>query len=163
MSGFTILEEQLISLDEIENTELSEFVAYWRLKAQGRAFALRKDIDPVEIPTLLGSIRIVAIEGNGLFRFRLYGTNATNPDGADMTNKTTKDYDDKDFGDFVARHYAAVAADGQGRCWHIKAEVDEGAYEYIRVVLPISYNGETVDGLIVKSTRIKNEALLWRR
>ena len=62
----------------------------------------------------------------------------------------------------VTRHYAAVAERGEPICWHIKASVEAGDYEYLRAVLPLSRKGETCDLLLVKSQRISNPYVLWR-
>jgi hypothetical protein len=161
MTGFRLLAEYEVPLDGIEEESLAEFVDYWRKKAGTRDFIVRDDISPRDLIGDLGSIRIVMIEPDGSFRFRLYGSKATNPDQVDMTGKTTKEYADRGFSELVDRHYAMVAADGAGRCWHIVGAVDEGRYEYQRVVLPMSYSGTSMDALIVKSARIKNEALRW--
>lgn len=161
MGGFRLLAEYAVPLDGIDEPTLAEFAAYWRRKAGKRSFATRDDISPGDLVDGLGSIRIAMIEPDGSFRFRLYGSKSTNPDQVDMTGKTTKDYADREFAALVERHYGMVAADGIGRCWHIVGAVDEGRYEYQRVVLPLSYSGTEMDALIVKSARIKNEALRW--
>jgi len=162
MAGFTLLAEKLIPLDEIPEPKLRQLVDYWREKAGGKPFALRDDIDPGDILDLISNIRIAMIEPEGVFRFRLYGSEATNPDQVDMTGQTTAAYPDPGFRDLVDRHYGEVAADGVARCWHVVAAVDQGRYEYQRVVLPLSYGGGGMDALLVKSARIANDALLWK-
>jgi len=162
MTDFELTVERLLPLDDIPDAKLAALVEYWKRTKGNRPFALRKDIDPAEIVRLLGHVRLVDIEDDSVFRFRLYGSQATNPDKLDMTGRTTLDYEDKAFGEMVTRHYAEVAKDGIARCWHIKAQVDAGEYEYFRVVLPISGNGKTIDELLVSSTRTKNTYVLWR-
>jgi hypothetical protein len=161
MAGFRLLAEYDVPLNGIDEPSLSEFCAYWHAKAGGRGFVARDDMHPGDLVGGLGSIRIVMIEPDGGFRFRLYGTQATNPDQVDMTGKTTADYADRGFAELIDRHYGMVAADGIGRGWHVVGVVDEGRYEYQRVVLPLSYSGTEMDALIVKSARIKNEAVRW--
>ena len=156
MEKFEVISERQLSLGEIPDEKLAKLVAYWTDKKGDLPFALRQDIDPAEIIGQLGQIRLIDIEAGGVFRFRLYGSNAVNPDQVDMTGRTTREYNNVAFGDMVTRHYAEVAADGRPRCWHIEARVTEGDYEYLRVVLPISRNGTTVDSLLVSSSRIKN-------
>lgn len=162
MVDFNIADERLVPLVDIPNDELRQFADHWTRLRGDRPFPLRGDFDPVDIPNLLARVRLVDVESAGVFRFRLYSTNATNPDQRDMTGLTTDDYKDKAFGAMVTRHYAAVAKDAQPRCWHIKASVDSGQYEYMRVVLPLSRNGDICDMLLVKSERIINPFLLWR-
>ena len=113
MPGFDLKSEELVPLPQIPDDSLRKLVDYWDSLREDRPFASRAQIDPLQIPDLLGHLRIVSIEPGGIFRFRLYGSLATNPDHADMTNKTTRDYQDKAFGDLVTRHYAAVACDGR--------------------------------------------------
>ena len=123
---------------------------------------LRRDIDPTEIPSLLEHIRLVDVEPGGVFRFRLYSMKATNPDQRDMTGLTTRDYRDVAFGEMVTRHYAASAESGEPRCWHIRASVEAGNYEYLRLVLPLGKTGPACAMLLVKSQRIANPYVLWR-
>lgn len=163
MVGFTPLEERLIPLTDITSNDLRELVEYWDRIRGDRCLPMRSDFDPVEIPKLLRNIRLLDVEKDGLFRFRLYSSDSTNPDERDMTRRTTHDYEDRGFGDMVTRHYAAVAADGEAKCWHIKATVATGDYEYHRVVLPLSRTGERCDILLVKSHRIVNSVLLESR
>jgi len=163
MVGFTLLEERLIPLTAIASHDLRELVEYWNRIRGDRCLPMRSEFDPVKIPKLLRNIRLVDVEKDGVFRFRLYSSDSTNPDKRDMTRRTTTDYEDRGFGDMVTRHYAAVAADGVARCWHIKASVRTGDYEYHRVVLPLSKTGERCDILLVKSHRIVNSVLLESR
>ena len=162
MVDFRIIDERVVPLSEVPNGDLRELILYWDRKCAGGTFALRRSIDPTDIPKLLGTIRIVDIEPGGVFRFRLYGTKSLNPDRKDMTGLTTRDYEDTGFGDMVTRHYATVADDGQARCWRVKAEVDVGVYEFMRAVLPMSRNGDCCDMLLIKSERLTNMRLLRR-
>lgn len=163
MVAFTLLEERLIPLADIVSRDLRQLVDYWDRIRGDRLFPMRRDFDPVEVPKLLRNIRLADVEMGGVFRFRLYSSDSTNPDRRDMTGLTTNDYEDTGFGDLVTRHYAAVAADGVARCWYIKASVATGDYEYHRVVLPLSRTGEKCDILLVKSHRIVNSVLQERR
>lgn len=95
MTGFRLLAEYDVPLDEIDEPSLSEFSEYWHTKAGDRGFVTRDDISPADLIGGLGLIRIAMIEPDGGFRFRLYGSKATNPDQVDMTGKTTKDYADR--------------------------------------------------------------------
>lgn len=162
MVDFSERSERIIPIDNIPSFKLQALVAYWTKKKGDLPYLKRSAFDPMEIADLLGQIRIVEIEPDQVFRFRLYGSNATNPDRFDMTGKTTRDYQDKNFAELVTRHYSIVAEDGQPRCWHINATVSQGTYEYFRVVLPFSYCGTEMDALLVSSDRIRNDSLLWR-
>ena len=152
-SVFELVTVREIPLEDIPDDKLMALYRYWKARKQERAFALREELDPVDIPELLGSVRLVDIEDGGVFRFRLYGTSAANPDQVDMTGKTTRDYPTKEFGDLVTAHYAQVASDGVGRCWFIDSTVGGEKYTYFRIVLPISRSGTEVDALLVSSKR----------
>lgn len=162
MANFQLIEELPVPPAEIPSGPLRDMLAYWERKRGDKPFALRRNIDPTEIPQLLGNIRLVDIEPDDVFRFRLYGSKSLNPDRRDMTGLTTRDYEDEGFGQLVTRHYATVAAGQEPRCWHIKASVDDGSYEYMRVVLPLSRSGTACDMLLVKSERVTNPFVLWR-
>jgi hypothetical protein len=59
---------------------------YWLSKRNGRIMPARRDIDPVEIPTLLPFLSIVK-KADGEFRYRLMGTGVVQALGRDLTGK----------------------------------------------------------------------------
>lgn len=153
--GFVFHREEDVSLDQIEDKGSAALVTYWNSKRGAKSFAYRDDLDPVDIPELLGHVRLVDIEAGGVFRFRVYGTSATNPDQRDMTGKTTQEYQDKAFGDLVTAHYRAVAESGEVRCWRVLGQLGTKSYAHLRVVLPVSRNREFVDSLLISSSLVK--------
>ena len=161
MSGFVLKSEEIVPLSQIPDGPLRKLVDYWESKREGHPFAMQARIDPTQIPHLLGHLRIVSIESDGAFRFRLYGSLATNPDLVDMTNKTTAEYRDKAFGKMVTRHYATVARDAAPRCWHIIGHVAGLVTDYLCLVLPLSGDGVTMNRLLISSSHIANE--IWDR
>lgn len=159
---FVLVGEIERPLDSLDAKPLARLVDLWRRLCGQRSFVARSELDPTEIPDLLSRIRLLSIEAEGVFRFRLYGTHATNPDRLDMTGRTSLDYPDQAFAAMVTRHYAAVAADGRPRAWEIVGRVPEGEYAYEKVVLPMSYSGHRFDALLVMSERTRNPILLHR-
>ena len=54
---------------------LREVLAYWRRQCDSRAMPSRQDLDPLDIPNLLGGIMLADVMQNPLdFRYRLVGT-----------------------------------------------------------------------------------------
>ncbi len=113
----------------------------------------RADVDPAELRENLGRIHLLDVEGPETFRYRVYGSRVTNPDATDMTGRTTRDYRDQSFGALVTRHYAECVGARRPRCHAIRATLDTAPYEYTRMSLPLSDDGETVTMILVGTVR----------
>lgn len=66
---------------------LGAALAYWRRKRDGRCMPSRRDIDPVEVPTLLPNLQLIEIVAGGRFRYRLIGTALVEAFGRDYTGQ----------------------------------------------------------------------------
>jgi hypothetical protein len=152
--GFELIGEARLDLTrDALPPRLAHLLAYWREKRAARAMPSRVDIDPVEFAANLGRIHLLVVEAPNTFRYRIYGSNVTNPDAADMTGRTTLDYLDRAFGAMVTRHLAASVTERQPICWHVRARLDAQPYEYCRIALPLSADDTQVDMLLVGTER----------
>ena len=66
-------------------------LAYWRKKRGSRSMPSRRDIDPVDVPTLLPNLQLIEIVGGARFRYRLIGTALVQAFGRDYTGRYLDD------------------------------------------------------------------------
>ncbi|WP_119165687.1 PAS domain-containing protein [Algihabitans albus] len=78
-------------MPRIEEQPLSELYAYWSKRKRAGNLPRREDIDPVDIPRLLGNLMLLDVhrgrEDTHRFRFRLVGTAICDIAGADLTGR----------------------------------------------------------------------------
>lgn len=133
---------------------LAELYAYWDKLRAGRAMPCRAEIDPADIASHLRRVHLLSVEGPDTFRFRIYGGGVTNPDAADMTGRTTRDYSNPAFCKLVTRHLSECAAEAKPVAYEVIARLDSEPYEYTFIVVPLSENGSDANMLLVRSVRI---------
>ncbi|HVM77585.1 MAG TPA: PAS domain-containing protein [Stellaceae bacterium] len=159
--GFVLLSDRRLdpALDPTPPA-LKVLYTYWLEKRRGQSMPSRRDIDTAEILANLGRVHLLEVEGPTTFRYRLYGSHVTNPDGTDMTGLTTRDYRDVDFGSLVTRHHAECVRERSPVCYEIRAKIGGDPYDYARLALPLSEDGERVDMILVGSVggRIRSRA-----
>jgi hypothetical protein len=70
-----------------------------------------------------------------------------------MKGRTTVDYEDRAFGALVTRHLGECVREGRPICYDIRAELDGEPYEYTRLTLPLSLDGNRVDMILAGTLR----------
>ena len=151
---YCLIEDRREPLESIPEDRLRRLLAFWREKQAGRAMPSRADIDPFEMVEHLGRLHLLDVIGPNLFRFRLYGSRVTNPDVVDMTGRTTQEYADTAFADMITRHYQECV-DEKAPVYHeVYGTLDDAAYDYCRLTLPLSRDGVAVDMLLVSPHRL---------
>ena len=76
-----------VTYDYRSDPILGGALAYWREKRGSRSMPRRRDIDPVEVPTLLPHLQLIEIVAGGRFRYRLIGTALVEAFGRDYTGQ----------------------------------------------------------------------------
>lgn len=160
---FTLRKAERIDAADIPNPILRHLHAYWTAQRRDRAMPGRRDLDLLEVRDNIGRMHVLDVEGPGQFRYRLYGGRVTNPDRAEMTGRTTMDYEDKGFARMVTDHLQECVDAKAPLCYRIDGTVDGHPYRYIRLVLPLSDDGATVSNLLVGTQRIEVNPTLERR
>tara|TARA_Y100000588_G_C13720347_1_gene696966 strand:+ start:144 stop:656 length:513 start_codon:yes stop_codon:yes gene_type:complete len=133
---------------------IARFVEYWGSLRQGDLLPRRGDLDPIEIPELLPSIRLLDIEGDpARFRVRLTGDKVR----AHFGTGNVGGYLDEILVDFENRESYAncMTAIAERRpVWHrgvCDLNPDKEFVPLERVMAPLATDGETVDGIIIVS------------
>jgi hypothetical protein len=101
----------IVDLDvNLEHPKLVDLLAYWQAKRGGRGMPTRADIDPLELPGLLGNLFLLDVVGlPARYRYRLIGTKIVDAVGRDSTGR----FVDEIYpggGDALVRLYHYVAA-----------------------------------------------------
>lgn len=151
--GFQLLSEKRLDYEDLEDHTISAIWRYWRKQRRGTRPPRRADIDPADLRNQLGRIHILDIEAPGIYRYRLCGSEVTNPDRRDMTGRTTMDYDDKAFGEMVTRHLSTALAERRPVCFEIEATARGLPYTYIRGVFPLADAEGGIEKLLVGTHR----------
>jgi hypothetical protein len=139
----------------VHNGNLRRILAYWSAKRGVRAMPARADIDLAEISDLAPNLLIVAVEGDPpQFRFDEFGENVVSLFGENPEGHELGEYAGKGA-EIVRAGYMAVL---QEKCplrqWNFGSfgmEASEPVLRYERVLLPLSNDGATVDGILVLS------------
>lgn len=87
---------------------LGDALAYWREKRASRSMPRRRDIDPVEMPTLLPNLQLIEIVPGGRFRYRLIGTALVQAFGRDYTGQYPDELVDGHRGRMIIEVYNGV-------------------------------------------------------
>lgn len=130
---------------------LRTLYGYWdRLRASRKAPA-RSDIDPVAIPHLLPHIYLIGIEGQDeySFRIRLAGTQVVQVFAKDYTGWLVGEVDLDGHTQLILAEYKRVAETMEPLCSRHNFVNGAGRpFDYERLLLPLSADGETVSHLL---------------
>lgn len=132
----------------IVSPRLRRLHAYWDAKRAGRPMPARADIDPVEIPWILGNLSLIEVNGEGDYRWRLDGTNLSAFFGCEMTGRAISEYPYPAFIDKMrATLDEAVRAGGPSRLVRRFASQSQ-KWDYETLYLPLSGDGQRIDMLM---------------
>lgn len=161
---FEIQRTDTVELGRISSPELRDLVSRWVNSQRGTRLPLIGNLDPRLLGNNLGRMHLLEVLGPRKFLFLLYGCQVTNPDAMSMSGMTTDDYENKVFAQLVTTHYQEVVDQRRPICRHIIATKGGKPYEYVRLTLPFSDNGDDVDLLLVATRRVSVPSQLdWRR
>jgi hypothetical protein len=159
---FALQQAVPIPVDRIPNETLGELLHYWSQQRDDRPMPRRDDIDPTAIRRNVGRMHLLAVEGPGVYRYRIYGSAVTNPDMLEMTGKTTRDYRDQSFARLVTSHMDEALAQAVPTCYQIEALTDGKPYRYIRMILPLG-DATGISHLLVGTQRLEVDGSLHRQ
>lgn len=132
---------------------LGPLFSYWSSKAASGSLPHRRDIDPVEIPSLLANLHFVYRDEAGEFRFGMTGGAVVSHYGTNVANRPFKDVLKGQRLAAANRHHA-LAWDSGRALWCRNRYFAEGLPECVvtRAILPLAGNSGRVDALLVGST-----------
>lgn len=139
-------------VDEIIGDErLIELYDYWVEKQGRRKMPSREQIDPSEISALLPHIMLIDVLDSERFRIRMVGTALDESTGLNATGRMINEViADGPYTDYVLGLFREVVREKcpvYAECEH--GDADRIPHATIRLIMPLSEDGETVDGALV--------------
>lgn len=151
---FGLISDRQLPIEALDDDRLVRLLKYWTGKKGDRIMPGRSDIDPLELKEHMGQLHLIDVLGPDTFRYRIYGSRVTNPDMTDMTGKSASDYHDTAFASMTMRHYQCCVDARAPVFHHIVGEIQLHRYEYKRLCLPLSREGEQVDMILASPIRL---------
>lgn len=137
-------------VDKIGPEEAKRLYWYWLAKRGERAFPSRKDVDPLDLPFVLGRISLIEVSSAPpRFRFRLVSTDLTEHLGYEMTGKCVEELPEAELRDYAAGFYARAVEARTPIFEEGPLLLDRRRWEHRTLALPLSSDGETIDMLLV--------------
>jgi hypothetical protein len=131
------------------DADLTFALDYWFQKRSGRLAPTRADIDPVDIAPLLPRVMLVDVSTDPVdFRFRLAGTGLFRIHGAELTNKRALDLEPPAYGALIHRLYCDALERRAPLVHRLLIECETRRSAYLRIILPLSEDGETINRLL---------------
>jgi len=135
---------------DIEDRRLRRLYEYWDGKRNGRRAPARSDIDPTEIPDLLGYVNLFEVqEAPRDFRVRLNGTEITRMLGREVTGKWCSEVTPGEDGERCKRAFDIVVDEWSPAIVETSLAFCGKPYTgQTFVALPLSTDGHRVDTMI---------------
>jgi len=131
------------------DVDLKLALDYWQHKKGARLAPARTDIDPVDIAALLPRVMLIDVSTDPLdFRFRLAGTGIFKIHGAELTNTRALDLAPSAYAAMIHRHYCEAVAQRAPIAHRVLIDVDTRRSAYMRIILPLSDDGDVVNRLL---------------
>jgi hypothetical protein len=129
--------------------EIKRLYAYWDERRQGRAFAARRDIDPVDFSYALGSVSLIDVHFDPLvFHYRIAASTIVKQFNFEATGKTTADLPGSWIKEKLEVIYKRVMQDAtpQGEVGNLTYA--GAAWRHEGMVLPMSSDGRNLNMLL---------------
>lgn len=134
--------------DTLRGNRLRRFYSYWDGRRGTREMPARRDIDPVDIPWMLGYVTLHEVLPDGGFRFRVDATHTAGVFGVDMTGRTLDEYPSPDMREMIRDALTEVLETRIPQ----RRDLDFGTtfqnWRYERLILPLSDDGERINMLL---------------
>jgi hypothetical protein len=139
-------------LAPITSADLHRLYDYWRARCREGRLPARADIDPLDVPYMLGSLVLFDVLRDPLrFRYRLIGSKliGARHRGPDITGKLIDDHPDVEFRKQASANLARVATSGRPLAIRRDAVLDGRVRRNDTLCLPLASDGRTVDVILV--------------
>lgn len=137
--------------------DLAMALAYWRSRCRGRFAPTRADIDPIDLVAVLPRVMMAEVSYDPLdFRYRLAGTGIRSIHGEELTSKRAIDLTPPEFGRMIHAHYELAVARRTPLLHLLRLDFDNAQRSYVRLILPLSEDGQTIDRLMIVESHEEN-------
>ena len=132
---------------QIRHPRLVRLYDHWEAKRGGRLMPSRADMDPVELPFVLGHLLLMDVIGPKpwRFRYRLVGSHLTHRAGRDLTGRFVDELSEADYRDSVLAWHGWVVENRVPRWGTTKRVIGSKWLEYELLTLPLAKKGGDVD------------------
>ena len=138
--------------EELDDPRFRRLFDYWLSKHRDELLPGRAEIDPLEIPELLGNINLIDVvheDGSIRFLYRVWGTAVTDLYGHDHTDKFADEIPLPTKSDAIQRVLEASAQSGKPHFWQVPLPVENHDFKSNRrLLLPLASDGVNVDKFI---------------
>jgi hypothetical protein len=135
--------------DPIEHPKLAALKVRWQEKCAGRKMPARSDFDTLEFGPWMGHLTVLdVIDGGRDYYFRLHGTNIVTLYGYEMTGKTVSELPNEVGTTILKEYREAVDRRGPVLVARNHALPRKDYTKIIKLILPLSSDGESVDKLL---------------
>lgn len=135
---------------QISDPALVRFYSYWDGKRGGRRYPGRRDIGPLDLPYILGSIILVDVSHDPVrFRFRLYGSNLVEQTGFDPTGLELSEHPHPQFRAHTDEEWRRTVDLGTPTYSEYDGWYDDRRFRMKVLRLPLSSEGDKIDMLLV--------------
>jgi hypothetical protein len=147
-------EEQLPLSALEEHPRLNGLYRYWLEKRGERRMPPRRDMLPEQMREFLGYIVLVDVTpAPRRFRFRLVGTEVSNAYGRDMSGLYVDDITTAAYREMLLDHYGRAVDRAEPVLHRLRfVEWPGKVHELVRLTLPLSDDGQTVNMLMLISS-----------
>lgn len=134
---------------------VTEILNYWQSKKGSHKIPLKSDIFPWEISKHMGRVCILEIKADPLdFIYRLDGSSVTAATIENLTGKSILESNPPDFALSAYMDMAEVHQRDEPILWCVKMQHEKRHYEYLRLILPLSREGDDFSFLMTYSHRL---------
>jgi len=160
-----MIEAVEIPTEEVDDAGLRALLSHWDRVRAGRALAARRAIRPEDMPYVLGRVNLIDVvdPDSPRFRIRLMGTKIAENLGHDWSGLDVTEVRPLDYRDMIVRHFAAALRRRQAMAHIIRLRSEDKVSQYLRVLLPLSEDGEHVTTLLSAATVNRDIQQAWER
>jgi hypothetical protein len=133
---------------------------HWRRLRGHRIGPSRREIDPVDLKSVLPRVGLVDVVAGGAdFRFRLVGTEIYTLNNCELTGGLVSQLKPQPYSELLLEHFSSVVATGEPNAHEIRFITEAGtSRHYAAIRLPLSSDGRAVDGLLT----VDNYGAHWK-
>lgn len=135
-----------------DDPKFRAFFKYWQGLQRGGSLPRRSDIDPLDIPTLLGHVNLIEVLRDGdriRYRYALWGTKVATLYGADFTGRFLEDIIIPTRIETVREAFDVTVQTGAPHYWKVPVPVENREFlSSRRLLLALSEDGAKVTHLM---------------
>lgn len=134
--------------------DVGTLLSHWQGLRGARKYPARRDIDPVELRAYLGFLCILEIQDEPAdFIFRLFGSGIAEFLHRDLTGHSIRDMPSEKLGRCLFEQMEDTIQHGAPGLYRVEVSRDSPPLTSAsyRLILPLSDDGETIDGILTYS------------